>query len=178
MKLKTRFLALLPMLIVATVALAAEPDLALTERDLAAAEAIVLERVRLETWVETCKEHVPRTAPNGLDIHQRFDDVLADWRRVNFDYIDVAGVIRNDRLTEVEESGGTAAMQSLMDDMTAKISATRAAAKIVLAELPEDQREGKCLGIVTQMVQGKLDIPVKLAADSRHLESRVELMGW
>ncbi len=169
-------LTLLFVLAVTTVAPAAEPETAITDRDLVAAEAIVLERVRLETWVETCKEHVPRIAPNGLDIHRRFDDVLADWRRVNFDYLDVAGVIRNDRLTEVEASGGTAAMQSLMDDMTAKISATRTAAKIALAELPEDQREGKCLGIVTRMVQGKLDIPVKLVADSRHIESRVELM--
>lgn len=172
------FFATLLLMTVMTPALATPSEFALTDRDLAAAEAIVLERVRLETWVESCKSHVPRVAPNGLDIHERFDEVLADWRHVNFDYLDIAGIIRNDRLSEIEASEGSAAMQSLMNDMTAKISATRAAANISLTGVPDDEREGKCLGIVTRMVQGKFDIPVKLAADSRHIESRAERMGW
>ena len=176
MKLTTMFRITALLLLAGPFTLAETPQL--TPRDVAAANAIVEEKVRLETWVKACKAEVPEVAPNGLNVHERFDAVFADWKRVNFDYLDVAGIIRNDQLEAIKTSQGPSAMSAVLDEMTRKISITRRAAQAALDELPQSKREGKCYGIMTTMVQGKLDIPAVLVADSKHIESRLEVMGW
>jgi hypothetical protein len=146
----------------------------LTQRDIDAANAIIMEKVKLQTYVQQCKKYVPEEA-NGQNIHDKFDLVWKDWQEVNFDFLDVASIIRNDALDAIEDPE---ALDAKLDSMTEETVNVRGGTSQALEELPEKSREGKCYGILTQMAQGNLDIPVKLEEQAEHLANRVEEMGW